>query len=104
MAHAALGLLLAGLLLTANGNTNLTIRMPGALPSHSDTYVCTVMNLDPVAQPRAIVGFDFMPSLVNGVHGVHHVLVFGCSDHINWSEPHYDCFDPCGFGEPRIMW
>ena len=94
------GFLLVGL--TA-AREQISIQMPGALPTHSDTYVCTGVNLNS-STTGSIVGFDFRPAVQ---HSVHHMLVFACdapiAQHVAF--PQYECFDPCpGSMQVRILW
>ncbi|KAK9533057.1 hypothetical protein VZT92_010410 [Zoarces viviparus] len=70
---------------TNSHNFSLDIRMPGVVPTESDTYLCTAFSL-PTSRDAYIV--DFMPHA--NMDTVHHMLLFGCQTPVS-SSSYWDC-------------
>ncbi|XP_054468876.1 peptidyl-glycine alpha-amidating monooxygenase isoform X2 [Anoplopoma fimbria] len=70
---------------TNSYNFSLDIRMPGVVPTGSDTYLCTAFSL-PTSRDAYIV--DFIPHA--SMDTVHHMLLFGCQTPVSTSS-YWDC-------------
>ncbi|KAF7216706.1 peptidyl-glycine alpha-amidating monooxygenase A [Nothobranchius furzeri] len=66
-------------------NFSVDIRMPGVLPTQSDTYLCTAFPV-PTSQDAYIV--DFIPHA--SMNTVHHMLLFGCRTPVS-TAGYWDC-------------
>ncbi|KAM8744151.1 peptidyl-glycine alpha-amidating monooxygenase isoform 1-T3 [Acanthopagrus schlegelii] len=70
---------------TNSHNFSVDIRMPGVVPSGSDTYLCMAYPV-PTSQDAYIV--DFIPQA--SMDTVHHMLLFGCQTPVSTSS-YWDC-------------
>ncbi|CAK6980253.1 peptidyl-glycine alpha-amidating monooxygenase isoform X3 [Scomber scombrus] len=70
---------------TNSHNFSVDIRMPGVVPSGSDTYLCMAF---PVPTSRDAFVVDFMPHA--SMDTVHHMLLFGCQTPFSTST-YWDC-------------
>ncbi|XP_053195400.1 peptidyl-glycine alpha-amidating monooxygenase isoform X3 [Scomber japonicus] len=70
---------------TNSHNFSVDIRMPGVVPSGSDTYLCMAF---PVPTSRDAFVVDFIPHA--SMDTVHHMLLFGCQTPFSTS-PYWDC-------------
>ncbi|XP_068561854.1 peptidyl-glycine alpha-amidating monooxygenase B isoform X2 [Cebidichthys violaceus] len=70
---------------TNSHNFSLDIRMPGVVPTGSDTYLCTAFSL-PTSRDAYVV--DFIPHA--NMDTVHHMLLFGCQTPVS-SSSYWDC-------------
>ncbi|XP_031143115.1 peptidyl-glycine alpha-amidating monooxygenase A isoform X2 [Sander lucioperca] len=66
-------------------NFSVEIRMPGVVPTGSDTYLCTAF---PVPTSRDAYIVDFIPHA--SMDTVHHMLLFGCQTPVSTSS-YWDC-------------
>ncbi|XP_039635335.1 peptidyl-glycine alpha-amidating monooxygenase isoform X3 [Perca fluviatilis] len=66
-------------------NFSVEIRMPGVVPTVSDTYLCTTF---PVPTSRDAYIVDFIPHA--SMDTVHHMLLFGCRTPVSTSS-YWDC-------------
>ncbi|XP_067429999.1 peptidyl-glycine alpha-amidating monooxygenase isoform X1 [Thunnus thynnus] len=70
---------------TNSHNFSVDIRMPGVVPSASDTYLCMAF---PVPTSRDAFIVDFIPHA--SMDTVHHMLLFGCQTPFSTSN-YWDC-------------
>uniref|UniRef100_A0A3Q2PCU6 Peptidylglycine alpha-amidating monooxygenase n=1 Tax=Fundulus heteroclitus TaxID=8078 RepID=A0A3Q2PCU6_FUNHE len=66
-------------------NFTVDLRMPGVLPTQSDTYLCMAF---PVPTTRDSYIVDFLPHA--SMDTVHHMLLFGCQTPVSTSS-YWDC-------------
>lgn len=66
-------------------NFTVDLRMPGVLPTESDTYLCMAF---PVPTSRDSYIVDFLPQA--SMDTVHHMLLFGCQTPVSTSS-YWDC-------------
>ncbi|XP_037547789.1 peptidyl-glycine alpha-amidating monooxygenase [Nematolebias whitei] len=66
-------------------NFSVDLRMPGVLPTESDTYLCMSF---PVPTSRDAYIVDFIPHA--SMDTVHHMLLFGCMNPVS-SSGYWDC-------------
>ncbi|XP_017163382.1 peptidyl-glycine alpha-amidating monooxygenase B isoform X2 [Poecilia reticulata] len=66
-------------------NFTVDLRMPGVLPTESDTYLCMAF---PVPTSRDSYIVDFLPHA--SMDTVHHMLLFGCQTPVSTSS-YWDC-------------
>uniref|UniRef100_A0A673ALF8 Peptidylglycine alpha-amidating monooxygenase n=1 Tax=Sphaeramia orbicularis TaxID=375764 RepID=A0A673ALF8_9TELE len=71
--------------LTNANNFSVDLRMPGVVPSGSDTYLCMAFPV-PTSQDAYIV--DFIPHA--SMNTVHHMLLFGCKTPVSKTN-YWDC-------------
>ncbi|XP_069025180.1 peptidyl-glycine alpha-amidating monooxygenase isoform X1 [Embiotoca jacksoni] len=72
-------------LFTNPHNFSVDLRMPGVVPTGSDTYLCTAF---PVPTSRDAYIVDFIPHA--SMDTVHHMLLFGCQTPVSTSS-FWDC-------------
>lgn len=72
-------------ILTNSPNFSVDIRMPGVVPTRSDTYLCMAF---PVPTSRDSYIVDFIPHA--SMDTVHHMLLFGCQTPVSRSS-YWDC-------------
>ncbi|XP_047425232.1 peptidyl-glycine alpha-amidating monooxygenase isoform X2 [Mugil cephalus] len=70
---------------TNSNNFSVDIRMPGVIPSASDTYLCMAF---PVPTTRDAYIVDFIPHA--SMDTVHHMLLFGCETPVS-TRNYWDC-------------
>nr|XP_020456709.1 peptidyl-glycine alpha-amidating monooxygenase isoform X2 [Monopterus albus] len=85
---------------TNSHNFSVDIRMPGVVPTGSDTYLCMAF---PVPTSRDAYIVDFIPHA--SMDTVHHLLLFGCRIPIS-TRSYWDCGSAQGTceDEPSIMY
>ncbi|XP_027132606.1 peptidyl-glycine alpha-amidating monooxygenase A isoform X2 [Larimichthys crocea] len=71
--------------LTKTDNFSVDIRMPGVVPTGSDTYLCMAF---PVPTNRDTYIVDFIPHA--SMETVHHMLLFGCQTPVS-TRSYWDC-------------
>ncbi|XP_044030771.1 peptidyl-glycine alpha-amidating monooxygenase isoform X3 [Siniperca chuatsi] len=71
--------------LTNSHNFSVDMRMPGVVPTGSDTYLCMAF---PVPTSRDAYIVDFIPHA--SMDTVHHMLLFGCQTPVSTSS-YWDC-------------
>ncbi|KAI3362550.1 hypothetical protein L3Q82_012256 [Scortum barcoo] len=83
-----------------SNNISVDIRMPGVVPTGSDTYLCTAFRV-PTSRDAYIV--DFIPHA--SMDTVHHMILFGCQTPASKSS-YWDCGSVQGTcqGESAIMY
>ncbi|XP_068190058.1 peptidyl-glycine alpha-amidating monooxygenase B isoform X2 [Antennarius striatus] len=86
--------------LTDSHNLSVDIRMPGVVPTGSDTYLCTAA---PVPTSRDTYIVDFIPHA--NMETVHHMILFGCKTPVSTSS-YWDCGSVQGTckGDSSIMY
>nr|XP_046231091.1 peptidyl-glycine alpha-amidating monooxygenase B [Scatophagus argus]XP_046231092.1 peptidyl-glycine alpha-amidating monooxygenase B [Scatophagus argus]XP_046231093.1 peptidyl-glycine alpha-amidating monooxygenase B [Scatophagus argus]XP_046231094.1 peptidyl-glycine alpha-amidating monooxygenase B [Scatophagus argus]XP_046231095.1 peptidyl-glycine alpha-amidating monooxygenase B [Scatophagus argus] len=72
-------------ILTNSYNFSVDVRMPGVVPTGSDTYLCLAI---PVPTSRDAYIVDFIPHA--NMATVHHMLLFGCQTPVSTSS-YWDC-------------
>ncbi|XP_057674520.1 peptidylglycine alpha-amidating monooxygenase isoform X2 [Corythoichthys intestinalis] len=66
-------------------NFSMDLRMPGVIPSDSDTYLCMAF---PVPTRHTLYVVDFIPRA--SMNTVHHMLLFGCRTPVS-TDDYWDC-------------